>query len=193
MAGRNKAFIRIGEKTILDRIMASIVPIFSEILLVTRQPELYKGYQLKVVEDIFESRSSLTGIHAGLVHAASAYAFVVPCDAPFISPGLVRYLIDQAEDSLDAVIPVSGDHYEPLCAIYSKRCIPFIEDQLQRKDFKIINMFDKINLRTIPVEDFRTIDPDLSTFFNVNTPEAHKLSQAKARQLAVQSSGQKKV
>lgn len=183
MAGRNKAFIKVGRRAILDRIMSVLEPIFKEILLVTRQPQAYKDYRLTVVEDIYANRASLTGIHAGLVHTRSAYAFVVPCDAPFIKPAVVQKLIGYIDPGFDAIVPVSGEHYQPLCAIYSKRCIPPIEDQLQNVDYKIINIFEKIHLKTIPVESFRSIDPDLVSFFNVNTPETLALSQEMARHL----------
>ena len=184
MAGRNKAFVKVGERAILDRIMGVLTPIFREIILVTRHPELYENYGFKIVEDIFQHRASLTGIHAGLVHSQSMYAFVVPCDAPFLKPGVVLKLIEHVDPSLDAIVPASEDYYQPLCAIYSKRCIRHIEEHLQRKDYKIINIFNEIQLKTIPMDDFRSIDPDLCSFFNVNTPEALNESQEMARRLA---------
>ena len=191
MAGRNKAFLEVGGRPILDWIMHALTPIFSQILLVTRQPELYQGlgHRLEVIEDIFPGRSSLTGIHAGLVHSRASHALVVPCDAPFIQPKVLLSLIKHAEPDLDVIVPVSGDYYQPLCAIYSKRCVDPIEAQLQRKEYKIIQLFEKVNLKTIPVERFRSLDPELCSFFNVNTPEAHRQSQAMARHCRVPPAG----
>ena len=183
MDGHNKAFLEVGGKPILDRILGTLCPVFDEILLVTRQPELYRQHAVRVVEDIFQSRSSLTGIHAGLVHARAAFAFVVACDAPFLNTALVLRLLGHIEPDLDAVIPVCGSHYQPLCAIYSKRCVGPIEEQLKRSDFKIINLFGGIHLKTIPVEVLQNVDPGLRSFFNVNTPDALKESESIARQM----------
>ncbi len=177
MGGRNKAFLKIGEKTILDRTLKTLQDLFEEILLVTRQPDLYAGQPVRVVEDIFKARSSLTGIHAGLINAQADFAFVVPCDAPFLKPDPIRMLIAEIRPDSDVIVPVFKDHYEPLFAIYSKRCIQSIEDQLNHGDFKIINIFDKVNLRTIPVEKIVKADSEMHSFFNVNTPDALQVSQ----------------
>lgn len=173
MKGRNKAFLEISGRTILDRLLESLQSSFSEILLVTRQPDLYAGHCFHVVEDIYPDRSSLTGIHAGLVNAVADFSFVVPCDTPFLQPGLVNTLLDELEPDLDIVVPFFDGHYQPLCAIYSKRCIPAIEDQLNRNDYKIINLYDRLNLRIVTKEKLSAADPELLSFLNVNTPAAH--------------------
>jgi len=177
MGGNNKAFLKVGGQTILKRVLDSISPFFEEILLVTRRPELYTDLPLRIVTDIYPARSSLTGIHAGLKNAAAPLSFVLPCDAPFVQPDLVRFLLGEIEPALDVIVPLIDNHYEPLCAIYSKRCLPFIEDQLDRDDFTILNFFDRINLKTIPAQRIKTADDGMVSFFNVNTPEALKASQ----------------
>ncbi len=182
MNGRNKAFLEIGARTILDRLLERLQSHFREIMLVTRQPELYSGYALRVVEDIYADRASLTGIHAGLVHARAEFGFMVPCDTPFLQSELVSLLLDELEPPLDAVVPFFDGHYQPLCAIYSKRCIPAIEDQLDRGDYKIIHLFDRLKVRIVPVEKLTAADPKLLSFLNINTPEAY----AACRKLAAE-------
>ena len=183
MGGRNKAFLRVGGETILDRVVKRLRLFFDEILLVTRAPGLYQESSVKVIEDIFEARSSLTGVHAGLTHAGSNYAFVIPCDAPFIRPALIRLMLSELDASLaspdspasiDVIVPFHDGRYEPLCAIYSKNCIDPIEDQLKRKNYKIYHFFDQIRLKTLSAERIKSADPDMRSFFNVNTPEAYQ-------------------
>lgn len=181
MGGSNKAFLEVGGQTILSRLLVTIAPLFEEILLVTRRPEFYKDLPLRIVTDIYPARSSLTGIHAGLKSAAAPLAFVLPCDAPFVQPDLVSFLLGEIEPSVDVIVPMIDSHYEPLCAIYSKRCLPYIEDQLDRDDFTILNFFDRINLKTIPAQRIQTADQEMISFFNVNTPEALDASQMMAK------------
>jgi molybdenum cofactor guanylyltransferase len=188
MQGHNKAFLEIDGKTILDRLLASLRSMFSEILLVTRQPELYAGYDgMRLVEDIHQERSSLTGIHAGLVHAKASFGFMVPCDIPFLQPELIRLLLDELEPTLDILVPFYDGHYQPLCAIYSRRCIPLIEKQLSSSDYKISHLFERLHVKTVPIEKLTTADPDLLSFLNVNTPASYDV----CRQLAVELSGRK--
>ena len=185
MNGRNKAFLDIGGRTILDRLTQSLQTVFSDILLVTRQPDLYADRAFRVVQDIYTDRSSLTGIHAGLVNARTEFGFTVPCDTPFLQPALVRMLLDECEPDLDVVVPFFDGHYQPLCAIYSKRCIPVIEEQLSSRNYKIINFFDRLNVKTVFGEKLSVADPELLSFFNVNTPEAYaacrELNAAKSK------------
>jgi molybdenum cofactor guanylyltransferase len=185
MRGRNKAFLKIDGRTILDRLLDSLKSAFSEVLLVTRQPELYAGYLLRLVEDIHEERSSLTGIHAGLVHAKAAFGFMVPCDIPFLQPDLIRLLLDELEPDFDVVVPFYDGHYQPLCAIYSKRCIPLIEKQLSVSDYKISHLFESVPVKTVPVDKLKTADPQLLSFLNVNTPASYDTCRHLAAELSI--------
>ncbi|MGD9008528.1 MAG: molybdenum cofactor guanylyltransferase [Desulfobacteraceae bacterium] len=174
MAGRNKAFLEVGGQSILSRLLKSLQTCFDEIVLVTRQPELYTDYPVRVVEDIYPYRSSLTGIHAGLVNAKAFYTFVVPCDTPFLQPGLIRLLLDQIQPSLDIVVPYYDNHFQPLCSIYSKRCLPAIESQLDQEDYKIINIFDRMRTKRVTARELKQADPQMLSFYNVNTPDAYE-------------------
>jgi molybdopterin-guanine dinucleotide biosynthesis protein A len=174
MGGRNKAFLEVEGRPILERIIEAIDGLFSETLLVTRQPDPYNGWPVTVVGDLFQNRASLTGIHAGLAQCRSPYAFVLPCDAPFIRRALIKLLLTEISAELDVIVPHYNDRLQPLCAIYSKRCIGPIEDQLTRGDMRIIDFFDRINLRIVPSERLRQADPEMRSFINVNTLEALK-------------------
>jgi len=177
MGGRNKAFLKVGGRDILDRTLDTLGPMFGDILLVTREPGLYRGRPVRVVTDVYDVRSSLTGIHAGLVHAASDFAFMVACDAPFLRPALVRLLLGEIEPTADVIVPVRDGHYEPLCAVYSKRCIPHIEEMLDRQNFRIFDFFGDVRLKVVADGKLRQADAEMLSFFNVNTPQAHQASQ----------------
>lgn len=179
MGGRNKALLTIGGKRIIDCIVEALEPLFSEILLVTRLPDLYRDTSLRVVEDLLEVRSSLTGIHAGLTHSRADHIFVVPCDTPFLQTALIRAILDEVEPQYDVVIPRCGEFYQPLCAVYSKRCLAFIEEMLNQGDLKIIHLFDKINLKEIPMKKLIQADPEERSFINVNTPEIYRLYKSR--------------
>jgi molybdopterin-guanine dinucleotide biosynthesis protein A len=175
----------VGGESILNRLLTSLRPLFEEILLVTRQPHLYADFPVQIVEDIYKDRSSLTGIHAALVYASSDYGFVVPCDTPFLNPAVIRLLLGAVESRWDAVVPMLGDHYEPLCAIYSKSCLPVIEAMLDRGDYKIINLFDQIQVKFLSADRFKRVDPELLSFFNVNTPAAYHTCQQLIRNRSI--------
>jgi molybdopterin-guanine dinucleotide biosynthesis protein A len=171
MGGRNKALIELGGRSFIARILTALEGSFNQVLLVTRQPELYRSQSVRIVEDIFNLRTPLTGIHSGLVNMTADYGFVTSCDTPLLKSELVHLLVSEIETDLDIVVPSSGSHFQPLCAVYSKRCIPFIEDRLGRGDVKTDSIYESLRVKKIPYQRLRAVDPKLDSFFNVNTPD----------------------
>lgn len=171
MEGRNKAFLDFGGRSFIDRILSVLEECFDQLLLVTRQAEMYDSQPVRIVEDIFNLRTPLTGIHSGLVNMTADYGFVTSCDTPLLKSELVRMLVSEIDAHVDIVAPASGSYFQPLCAVYSKRCIPFIEDRLERGDVKTDSVYRTLRVKKIPYERLQTVDPNLDSFFNVNTPE----------------------
>jgi len=170
-SGKNKALVRIGGKRILDRIYEVFTILFDKIILVTNDPLQYMEWDFDIVTDIFPIRSSLTGIHTGLFYITTPYAFFVACDIPFIKKELIEILLDGVESGIDIVIPETSKGVEPLCSVYSKRCFKPIEEQLEKKSLKIQQVFQKVRVKKIPEGILRTIDPDLVSLYNINTPD----------------------
>ena len=169
--GNNKAFSRVGGRRILDRLLDVFTELFDEIILVTNHPQHFLKWDLTIVTDIFDLRSSLTGIHTGLFYANHPYAFFSACDTPFLKKELVEILVEQIEDKLDIIMPETTAGFEPLCAIYSKRCLKPAEDHLKVNKLKIQWAFRSNRIKNIPENQLRSADPELRSFFNINTPE----------------------
>jgi molybdopterin-guanine dinucleotide biosynthesis protein A len=91
-----------------------------------------------------------------------------------LQPDLIRLLLDQIDPSVDIVVPYLGNHFEPLCSIYSKRCLPAIESQLDQEDYKIINIFDRMRTKRVTAPVLKQADPQMLSFYNVNTPAAYE-------------------
>ncbi|EGB15323.1 molybdopterin-guanine dinucleotide biosynthesis protein A [Pseudodesulfovibrio mercurii] len=181
-----KAFLTINGRTILDRLLAVYRPLFPEILIAARDKNDYGAYDYPVAEDRYPARSSLTGIHAGLSAMRAGHGFMAACDGPFLQPGLVRALLDQAEPDDDVIIPRKEDGYlEPLCAIYSRRCLPHIETQLEQENFRIISFFDQVRVKEVPVALLQHGDPHHVSFFNVNSPDDLRQAEHLAAELGL--------
>lgn len=166
-----KGRLRVGGRSLMERLLAVYRPLFHEIVISTRAPGDWAGLGLPLAPDRLPGRSSLTGIHGGLSAVRASHAFVAACDAPFLQAGLVRTLLAHVTPEVDIVAPLKADGYmEPLCAVYSRRCLGPIEDQLRRGSFKIIEFFDRMRVVQVPEAELRAGDPDLASFINVNTP-----------------------
>jgi len=178
MGGAAKGLLDLLGRPILETLEQTLQPIFQELLLVTKENQPYSDYLLgrannfRLVLDTWEHRSSLTGIHAALAHCSADHCFVTACDTPLLRPALLNAMLQQLRPEDDVVLPLKPDGYfEPLCAIYSKRCLHYVEDQLRCGQFKIVSFFDKVHVHPLPSDILLQCDPELVSFQNANTPE----------------------
>lgn len=191
MGGAVKALLEVDGQTILETLVGTLSGRFAELLLVAKEPApfapLQPGAPWRLVLDASPARSSLTGIHTALASACMEHVFITACDTPLLRPQLLDALLGHLRPEDDVVLPLKPDGYfEPLCALYSRRCLPHIEAQLQREDYKIIRFFDKVRVSPLPVETLLKADPDLVSFRNANTPEDLSLLRQAAQGLSAQ-------
>jgi molybdenum cofactor guanylyltransferase len=177
MEGRNKALLSVGDQSIVNRQIDLLGELFEQVILVTNQPLEFVAWECLIVSDLLPVRSSLSGIHAGLYYSRFSHAFITACDMPFLKKEMVQLLIQNLEPKWDVIVPVTKEGYQPLCAVYSQRCLKIIEDQAGKGDLKISKLYSKIKVKRIDEESLRQIDPDLVSFFNINTQEDLALSQ----------------
>ena len=182
--GVNKALVSVGGRLIIDRLLEVFSDIFDDILLVTNHPEQFLKWDVTIVTDVIDLRSSLTGIHTGLFYSSNPHAFFSACDTPFLKKELVEILLENVEPKIDIVIPETAAGFEPLCAVYSKRCLKPAEDHLKANKLKIQWALRSSRIKHIGENQLRQVDPELRSFFNINTPE----DLAKAEAMLAESS-----
>ena len=182
--GQNKAFISVGQRRILDRLYDVFSDLFDEIILVTNHPLQFLEWDLTIVTDIYPVRSSLTGIHTGLFYMKNPFAFFSACDTPFLKKELVETLLEQIDKKIDIVMPETAAGLEPLCAVYSKHCLKQAEQHIKENKFKIQWAFRSLRVKNIPEGILRKKDPDLMSFFNINTPEDLARAEEMAKNMA---------
>lgn len=167
----NKAFFEIGGESIVERVYKVMRAVFDDIILVTNDPVDYLKWDVRITTDIFPCRSSMTGVHAGLFLADTPYVFVCGCDTPFLKKELIQTVLAGLEKSFDIVVPQKANGwFEPLCAVYSRACLQPLERSLQEKRFDIKRIYREMRVKSLTETFLRRVDPELVSFFNVNTP-----------------------
>ncbi|MCR3922269.1 MAG: molybdenum cofactor guanylyltransferase, partial [Firmicutes bacterium] len=86
------------------------------------------------------------------------------------------YLCSQA-DGYDVSVVKDGAYYQPLCAIYHKNCLPFIEQQLAHYQYRVANFFANVHVRAIEMSELIPLDQDGISFLNINTPDDYRIAQ----------------
>ena len=178
MGFKEKALIPIGDKTILEHVIASLDGVVDEIIISMRdisQKELLNDYiqGYDVVLDKLQDVGPLSGILEGAKAATGEYVFVVACDMPFINTDAVELLFKYAEGH-DAAIPVwENENLEPMHAVYCTRPMAVETEKaiLRNEKFVLAPVFKMQDLVFVKIDEIRKLDPDLRTFVNVNTPD----------------------
>lgn len=176
--GRNKALLEVGGKRIIESAVALFKSIFKEVILVTNSPSEYADLDVRIVTDIFPGKGSLGGIYTGLSHSSHDYSFVASCDMPFLKREMIEFLISKKED-FDVIVPRLRDGYEPLHALYSRRCLKPIEAMLRKGDLRIIGFYQEVRVREVSEDELSPFNPSPSSFININTPEDYEVALMK--------------
>ncbi len=176
--GSDKAFIKVGGETLIERVVTLFKEIFTEVIIVSNNIVAYEGLGVRVVSDVMDVKGSLVGIYSGLIHSNHPYSFVAGCDMPFLNKELIQYMIS-LEGNYDILVPKVDGHYEPIHAVYSARCVKCIERSIKNNNLKIIDTFKQLKIKTVDEDILRRYDPDLLFKANVNT----KSDMAKAMAL----------
>jgi molybdopterin-guanine dinucleotide biosynthesis protein A len=166
--GVDKAFVEIGGRYLIERVLDVIVPLFSHIFINSNMSIAYQELGFPVITDIERNKGALGGIYTGLAHAKTEYVFCVACDMPLLNQDLIRHMTENV-NGFDALIPKTPDGFHPLHAIYSKCCMTGIEELLQQNTLKISKLFPKIRSRHMTEEQIAHFDPNFESFLNVNT------------------------
>jgi molybdopterin-guanine dinucleotide biosynthesis protein A len=194
-SGENKALLSVGGKRILDRIYDVFTRIFDDIILVTNDPLPYVKWDLSIVTDVFQVRSPLAGIHAGLFHMSSDHAFVIACDTPFLKGSLIEDLVGQIDARKDVIIPETPDGLQPLFSVYARQCLQPLERHLSQQkpahnrrrvlqpSLKVQRFLESVRVKKVPGTVLREKDPDLVSFFNINQPEDLVRAEAMATEI----------
>ena len=164
---KNKSMLRLNGKYLIDIVISKLKRVVGDNIIIVGPPERYLSYK-QVVPDLFSQKGPLVGIYSGLKASSSQYNLVMGCDMPFLEVKLLRYMTKNI-NSNDIVIPHYGDGYiEPLCAIYSKRCLETIERNLAEHIFSVRAIFPHLKVKFIEDEEINKFDPKFYSFFNVN-------------------------
>nr|WP_320049799.1 molybdenum cofactor guanylyltransferase [uncultured Desulfuromonas sp.] len=179
--GREKLFLDIGGQPLFERVLKPLQMLFDEILVIANNPQPFEHYTLPVFSDIYPG-SALGGLYTGLAKASTSWTFICAADMPFVNVSLIRYLLTQTENC-DIVVPVSDQGMEPLCACYSKRCLPVMEQALQKGQYKIIDAWENLRICEIAVAQLQHLPAIETAFVNLNREEdVHYSNQLLTRQ-----------
>jgi molybdopterin-guanine dinucleotide biosynthesis protein A len=174
--GQDKGLAPLAGKPLVWHVFQRASQVVDEVLVVVSSSQKRESYsqvlpETRVLLDIEERQTPLIGALTGLKNAQGRYSVLLPSDAPFVSVDVLRLLFE-VSPGMDAVIPRWPNGYiEPLQAVYkTSSALTAAEEAIQRGEVRPLNMIMLLGkVRYVSTLVIQQIDPELTTFFNINT------------------------
>jgi molybdopterin-guanine dinucleotide biosynthesis protein A len=186
--GQPKAAMTLDGMTVLGRIVGELRPYFSSIILVTApagQESLpladLTGDNVRVFHDEAPFAGPVAVLAAALHQCPTEHAFVGACDLPLIKAPVVLHLFAMLAGH-DAVIPVVNGRWQMLHAVYHRRCAEKLSEMQERDERKLARLADLIDVRAVEESELQAVDPQLESFFNLNTVADYERARAILRE-----------
>lgn len=176
--GKDKGLIQLANKPLIKHVLDKINNVVDEKIIVASskvQAENFAkflGSETNVLIDVHDVRSPLVGALTGLRKARGEHALLLPCDTPLVSRDVILLLFDLCINKT-AVIPRWPSGYiEPLHAVYrAKAALEAAESALNEVKLDMRSMVEGMRgIRYVSTLVLQQLDPELRTFFNINTP-----------------------
>lgn len=176
-----------GTPTFLELAIDTASRLANDIMVIGHVP-LSGVPTVRWLVDRFADSGPLAGVATALQESSCDRCLILPCDHPFLSTRLLKYIVS-LPSAEDAVIPVTRDSsrqgrveaLQTLHAVYSRACLPLIEEHIGRGDFRTTSWLEQITIRRIDEDTIRRFDPELRSFFSVNTPQDLERARTIAR------------
>ncbi|BCB02490.1 molybdenum cofactor guanylyltransferase [Bacillus sp. KH172YL63] len=167
--GSPKAFAKRDGKAFYQYSLDALKPLCSSIIVVTR-PELLhlfdeaQGIGIMTDKETYKGQGPLAGIFTAMDEGDAEWYIVLPTDVPFIGEKICRYLMEQIEPGVEAVVPVAAGREQPLIAVYHHTVKDVIEGQLSSGKRSLRSLFTHINVKYVQMKEEEY-------FRNINRPE----------------------
>lgn len=168
--GTNKAMETINGRPLIEQIVEGLKNAFEKVYIIGNVKEYVFLQDVFFCEDIIPNKGPLGGLLTGLTCSDSEYNFLTACDMPFLTSEFFEFVNLQKKD-YDVLVPEYNSYLEPLAAVYSKKCLPFINASLINDQLKLKSFFPKVKVRIIKETIIREIGEPEKLFFNINYKE----------------------
>lgn len=167
--GRDKAWVELGGKPLVALAVEKVRQLgVGEVFISGRAGADYATLKCPVLLDLEPGFGPLGGIERALHVASSPLLLVLAVDLPHITDALLRKLTAGC-DRLTGVVPKLNGEFEPLAAIYPKRCHAIAFDFIAKSRYAARD-FAAACLRERAVRQFPVARGDAGCFANWNSP-----------------------
>lgn len=156
--GSDKARLKVGKTTLLERVANAAEPIASSITVVGRHGQHFGDVTFGILRDIRPDAGPLGGLESALVHVREDWLLLLACDTIGIQTGILKRLIEASCGDADVVM-YETPQLQPLIALYSKRLLPAVQRRLDKGERSMQGLVGTVRCRMLcPPPEWETVE-----------------------------------
>ena len=180
--GGEKALFPLGGRPMAEWALLALKHQTTRQVVISHGQEVARALGVHRLQDRIPGRGPLGGLHAGLTFARDeglAGVFVLACDLPLVSSGLVGRIIEAWPPAAAAAVPESPGPLgvEPLCGVYGVQCLAGVEEVVLSSHRSMEDALRRLGAFKIPIATLGDLEAVATAFTNVNT----RMSAERAR------------
>lgn len=169
--GRDKALLEFGGKSLTKYQYEKLSKIFDKVYISTKHDKF--DFDAEFIYDEGETFSPAVALYSVLKNAPADAVFVLSVDVPFIKEEYI-YTLYSALNSHEIVTAKTVSGIQPMCAIYTKKVLPKLEQMINKDNHKLNFLLKQCDTNFINFDDEES-------FLNLNHPHEYELALAKTQ------------
>lgn len=165
--GEDKALVRVGDRTMLEHVVATIAPAVDEVVVAGRD-EAPPG-TTPIPDDGQSHRGPLAGILAAHRRHPDDTLVVVAVDEPWVRTETLRAMAGIAADL--PVVPVEEGVRQTNCAVYPAASLHAAGEELEAGG-SIQSLLDRTAFRPVVEDEWTSWGEDGRSWYSADTPAA---------------------
>lgn len=149
--GESAALRKYQELGFVHRIYREL-SIFDEVLISASEKGVYEEIGCRVVYDEHTDIGAIEGIYQSIRASKGEYVFICASDMPFIKKELAAYMAEFISSDYDCYCLKDDSQVYPLCAIYSKKLLPLLEELIAQGRYRLIDILYAARTKYIRLE-----------------------------------------
>jgi len=176
--GEPKYALTFGDETCLQRVVRTVASTVERVVVVHASSQVMPKLPSNVecLCDPEEYLGPLAGMATGLNHLQREgieAAYVTGCDVPLLSDTFVTAMFRHLGDA-DIAVPMEDGYLHPLAGVYRTSLADQASQLVEMRQLRPKFLIDRAWAQVVPVDDLRTVDPELQSLLNANDPETYQ-------------------
>ncbi len=165
--GEDKGMMPFHNRRLIDCMLEKAQAV-SRLVFVVANDERYHQLGVPCYADAIVSQGPMSGVYTALMHSTTHKNLVLSCDMPLVPVEYLRTLAASAGEE-EVLVTAHGEQWEPLCSVYDKNTMPYLQACLQREEAGLIKAIRSLKYKELDARAQPGYSPDW--FYNINTKE----------------------